>query len=97
MYENKTTLLLLRNIDWRTIKVETEKIYDSLIHISTKKITELNELIYAGAKLVCEKIGFSQKKHKQKLKTWMGNSTRNAEKKSSTCKNDKTKKNAGTC
>ena len=37
--------------------METEKINQELTHIPTKKnITELNELIYTGAKLVCEKI-----------------------------------------
>ena len=48
-----TTLPLLRNIDCRT-----EKNNEVLPYISTKKITEINELIYAGAKLVCEKSGF---------------------------------------
>ena len=33
------------------------KINQILPYISTNNITELNELIYAGAKLVCEKIG----------------------------------------
>ena len=34
---------------------------------------ELTELIYAGAKLVCEKNRCSAKEHEKKLKTWMGN------------------------
>ena len=34
--------------------------------IETKSITELNNLIYAGAKLVCEKVGFPQK-YKNKM------------------------------
>ena len=38
-----------------------------------KKNYGYNELIYAGTKIVCEKIGV-KKKHEQKLKTWMGNS-----------------------
>ena len=46
-----------------------------IIIISTKNIPELNELIYAGAKLACEKKGVPLKKHEQKLKTYMGNST----------------------
>ena len=33
-----------------------EKINEVSTYISTKNITHLNELIYAGAKLVCEKI-----------------------------------------
>ena len=42
-------------------------------------MTELNELIYAGAKLVCEKIGIPQKARK-KIKTWMENLTGKADK-----------------
>ena len=59
-----------------------------------KNITDFNELIYAGAKLVCEKIGVSlkKKKHEQQIKTWMGNSTGNSDKKfTTTSKNDKLK------
>ena len=52
-----TTLPSLRNIEWRTLKIETEKINQILPHIPTNNITELNELIYVGEKLVCEKIG----------------------------------------
>ena len=50
MYEKKITLPSIININWKTLKAETEKIYLLLTHISTKNITELNELIYAGAK-----------------------------------------------
>ena len=39
-----------------------------LIYISTNNIAELNELIYAGAKLVCEKIGILSKNMKEKSK-----------------------------
>ena len=53
----KTTLLTLRNIEWRIVKAETNKVNQVLTYISTNNITELNELIYAGSKLVCEKIG----------------------------------------
>ena len=52
MNEQKTTLPSLRNIKLRTIKMETEKINQVLTFISTKNITELNELIYARAKLI---------------------------------------------
>ena len=53
MNEKKTTLPPLRNIDWRTLKAETEKINQVLTYISTikKNITELNELIHAEAKI----------------------------------------------
>ena len=49
--------------------------------ISVNNIIEFNELIYTGAKLVCEKIGIPSKSTKKKIKTRMGNSTGNAEKK----------------
>ena len=39
-----------------------------LTYISTNNITKLNELIYAGAKLVCEKIGIPSKSMKEKSK-----------------------------
>ena len=37
--------------------METNKINRVLPYVSTNNITELNELIYAGAKLVSKKIG----------------------------------------
>ena len=52
----KTILSSLRNIEWKTLKIETNKINHILPYIPTNNITELNELIYSGAKLVCEKI-----------------------------------------
>ena len=42
MNGKKTTLSSLRNIDWRTIKMETKNISQVLIYIPTKNITELN-------------------------------------------------------
>ena len=65
MNSEKTTLPSLRNIEWRTVTTETNKIDQVLPYISTKNITELNELIYAGAKLVCEKIGIPSKSTKK--------------------------------
>ena len=44
------------------------KINQVLPYISTNTITELNELIYAGAKLVWEKIGIPSKNTKKKSK-----------------------------
>ena len=64
----KTTLLSLRNIEWRIVKAETNKVNQVLTCISTNNLTELNELIYAGAKLVCEKIGIPSKITKEKSK-----------------------------
>ena len=48
--------------------METNKINQVLPHIPTNNITELNELIYAGAKLACEKIGIPLKSKKKKSK-----------------------------
>ena len=61
MSEKKTTLPSLRNQDGKTARVETYKINELLTHISTYNITELNELIYAEAKLVWNRIGVSLK------------------------------------
>ena len=47
--------------------METNKINQVLPYIVTN-ITELNKLIYAGAKLVCEKIVFISKSTKKKSK-----------------------------
>ena len=55
MNNEKTTLLSLRNIEWRLFKAETNKINQVLLYISTNNITEINELISAVAKIVCEK------------------------------------------
>ena len=52
MNKEKTTLPSLRNIEWRTVKMDTNKINQVLPYISMNNITELNELIYAGAKLI---------------------------------------------
>ena len=68
MNSEKTTLPSLRNIEWRTLMIETNKINQILPYIPTNKINELNELIYAGAKLVYEKIGIPSKSTKKKSK-----------------------------
>ena len=54
MNSEKISLPSLRNIEWRIIRTETNKVNQVLACISTNNITELNELFYAGAKLVCE-------------------------------------------
>ena len=56
MPEKKTTLPSPMNRDWRTVKSKTEEVNDLLTNIPTY-ITELNDLIYAGEKLVSEQIG----------------------------------------
>ena len=68
MNSGKTTLTSLRNIEWGTLKRETNKMNKVLPYISRDNITELNELIYAGTKLVCEKIGIPLKSTKKKSK-----------------------------
>ena len=50
----------------KTLKIETNKINHILPYIQMNNITELNEQIYAGAKLVCEKIGTPPKKSTKK-------------------------------
>ena len=64
----KTTLKSLRNIEWGTLKTETNRLNQILPYLSTNNISELNDLIYAGAKLVCEKIGVSSKCTKKQSK-----------------------------
>ena len=68
MNSEKTTLPSLRNIEWRTLKTERNKINQILPYISTNNITELNEQIYAGAKLVYERIGVLSKITKKQSK-----------------------------
>ena len=71
MSEKKTTLPSLWNQNWRTVKYETKKVNDLLTNISTNDITELNDLIYAEAKLVCEKNWGLLEDRRQKVKTWV--------------------------
>ena len=68
MNSEKTILPSLRNIEWKTLKIETNKINHILPYIPTNNITELNELIYAGAKLVCENIRIPSKSTKKQQK-----------------------------
>ena len=51
------------------MKIETEKVNQLLLNILTGNLTELNELIYAGAKLVCDKIGISLRNQKRNIKS----------------------------
>ena len=69
MSSEKIILPSLRNIEWKTVKIETNRINHILPYIPTNNITELNELIYAGAKLVCENIAIpsTSTKKPQKL------------------------------
>ena len=54
--EKKTTLPSLRNLDWKNVMIETEKVIKLLANILKRNATQLNELIYAGTKLTCDKI-----------------------------------------
>ena len=68
MSSEKAILPSLRNIEWKTLKIEKNKINHILPYIPTNNITELNELIIADAKLVCEKIGIPSKSTKKQSK-----------------------------
>ena len=68
MNSEKTILPSLKNIEWKTLKIETNKINHILPYKPTNNITELNELIYAGAKLVRENIGIPLKSTKKQQK-----------------------------
>ena len=78
MSEKKSRLLWQRNQNWKTVKVEAGKINELLTYISMNNITELNELIYAGAKLVCDKNRCLLKTTNENSQTWIGNLTENA-------------------
>ena len=57
MNEKKTTLPSLRNQFSKTVMVENEKQNQQIINKDlNERHTDLNELIYAGAKLICDKI-----------------------------------------
>ena len=71
MNSENTILPSLRNIEWKTLKIETNKINHILLYIPRNNITELKELISAGAKLVCENIGIPSKStNKQQKPGW---------------------------
>ena len=70
------------------------KINQVLTYISRKKITVLNELIYAGEKLVCEKIEVPLKNTNKKSKPGWETYVRKLRKWAKTIKQ---RKNAGTC
>ena len=55
-------------MEWRIVRAETNKVIQVLAYVSTNNIIEINELIYARPKLVCEKIGISSKSTKEKSK-----------------------------
>ena len=52
--EKKITLPSLRNLAWKSVQTEMEK--KQQIIVAYLNFMELNELIYRGEKLVCDKI-----------------------------------------
>ena len=70
--KKKTTSPSLRNHELRTVKSKTEKVNNLLTNILTNNIRYVNDLIYAGAKLVCDKTTTPSEDHRQKSKTRMG-------------------------
>ena len=88
---NENNLAITKNIEWRTVKIETEKRNQLLTYISTKNTTELKKLIDTGAKLVYEKIRVPLKSTNKKLKPVWKIRLEAQKKATKTGKNDKTK------
>ena len=90
MNSEKITLPSLRNIEWRIVRAQTNKVNQVLAYLS------INELTYAGSKLVCEKIGIPSKSTKEKSKPgwelWLETQIKNLRKQA---KMIKPKKDAG--
>ena len=92
MNRGTTTFPSLRNIEWRKVQMETNKIKQVLPNISTNDITEIKELINAGEKLVWEKIGISSNSTKKKSKPrWEIRLEKQIKTSMKTGQNDKTK------
>ena len=97
MNSEKTTLPSLRNIEWRTVKMETNKINQVWPYVSTW-YNQIKWTNLCQSKISLWKNCSLLKKHEEKIKTRMGNLTGNADKKSTkTGQNDKTIENAGIC
>ena len=67
--KRKPLCLLLRNNTRKQSRQKLKKINDSLTNMPTNNVTELNNLTYAGAKLVCGKIGIPPKKMNRESKS----------------------------
>ena len=76
MSSEKTILPSWRNIEWKTLKIETEKINHILPYIPTNNITNL-----CRSKIILWENWDPLKKHEETVKIGMGNSTGNANKK----------------
>ena len=72
--EQENHIALSQKPRLRKFKSEIEKVNGLLTNIPTNDITELNDLIYAGAKLAKNSVSLSD--HRQKVKARMGTQTR---------------------
>ena len=71
MTEKKTTWPFHRNQDWKGLKIEIEKVNKLSTNISTDNITKLKELIYAGVKLIFDKISIPlENRNKNTKRRW---------------------------
>ena len=79
--QKKMKLLSLKK-QQGSVRQKLKKIKKLSTHISTKMIMELNELIYGGGKLFCDKIGEPLENNRNSKPGWK--ITGNADKKSMT-------------
>ena len=98
--KKKTALPSLRNKDCKTVKAENGRINKSLTQFTTNNTSELNELIYAGVKLVCAKNGVPRKNMdinlKSELEIRLEIHIRNLQKQAKILKQKKMQKYVGT-
>ena len=81
MYELKTKLTSLRNQDWRTVKAETEKNKRIINTYLNEKHNRIKRINLCGSKISLWKDLGSPKKHEQKIRIYIRNSTGNIYKK----------------
>ena len=63
--DERKVLLPLRNQDWKKVKLVTEEVNKLHKLISTDDITEVNNLIYAGVKIIIVKLGIQIRDEKK--------------------------------
>ena len=95
--QNRTTQSKHQHKNKMNTQDGNERLNQVLTYIPTKNITELNELIYAGAKLVCEKIRVPLKSMNKKSKPGWEIQLETQIRKLRKLKNHKTKENVRTC
>ena len=91
MSEKNSRLPRLINQNWKILKTETERINKLLTHIAMNH-SELNEIIYTGAKLDYEKIGILVKNTNKKSKRGWKIRLDPQKKSTATSNNDNTEK-----